>query len=76
MTRRTLPDLRRLRRLYFFIFGALCFAVLMWGIFVWSHWMADNDKADFAEVCETLDAKFVTPGDRWLCVRDGEVVYP
>ncbi len=34
-----------------------------------------SDEPDFRRTCDRLGAEFYS-GDRWMCIRDGEVVYP
>ena len=64
-----------LRRIFFITFAVLCVSTFLWGIWVWSAWMVENDKRDFAETCEILGGETHTELKDWICIKDGKVVY-
>jgi hypothetical protein len=50
--------------------------VIMVGIYIFSGRMANGAENDFREICDATNSTFTKAGGKWLCVRDGEVVYP
>lgn len=72
---RTLPEARRRRKRLAQIAGVIVALMLLWGIWIFSNFMADAEKDEFRKTCEALNSEPFFEGGDWLCIRDGEVVY-
>lgn len=64
-------------RSYVFTLIALALAMIVVVVIgLVSGRLANGAENDFREICDATNSEFTKAGGQWLCVRDGEVVYP
>lgn len=58
------------------LYVAVTLLVVMAGIVggLYGMHLEKQDKADWRQLCDRLDAEYVTD-PHWMCIRDGKVVY-
>jgi len=56
--------------------AAAVLCAVMYFVSLWVNWMVNQDREKFEHTCQVLNAEAEFETDDWLCIRDGDVVYP